>query len=300
MSQDPNADKPNDAPATTAAATTTDQTQNDTGSTPAAAPTGLAGIWSQVKTKATAVAKDVEKAAQDAYKQMEQRLTMEGQLKEARDSLGKFLNPSIDVEKQIPVELMKNAKGIVLLSVVKISAVFGGSIGSGVIITKQEYGGWSSPCSIGLIGGQAGFNIGAQLANFVIVLRDPTAVQLFSGNGQIRLGADASVAAGPLGRYAQVAVGANENKNIAATVSYSEAKGLYVGFALEGAGIRVREVCNETYYGKKTEAKEILNAPGDANKNEDYAAICQLLNDYILKQDQQAASSEQEENKQPL
>merc|ERR1712176_409416 len=121
--------------------------------------------------------------------------------------------------------------------------------GSGVIIARlDDNGGWSGPCSIGLAGGQWGFNIGAQKTDFVIILRDEKALQLFSGKGQVKFGADASIAAGPLGRDAQLAVGANK-QGYAATVSYSMAQGLYIGVALEGQGIMVREECNTAYYG---------------------------------------------------
>merc|ERR1712087_839983 len=126
----------------------------------------------------------------------------------------------------------------------------------------------------------------------------------FSGKGQIKFGADASIAAGPHGRDAQIAVGANE-KGYASTMSYSMAKGLYVGLALEGQGIAVRNECNEKYYGKKVEVKDILSAEGDSVKNEDYDAICELLTNYALAQDQSAvvedgADGQAEEEKQPL
>ncbi len=165
-----------------------------------------------------------------------------------------------------------------------------------------------SECALLIV---SGFNIGAQKTDFVIVLRDEKAVTLFSGKGQIKFGADASIAAGPLGRDAQLAVGANK-QGYAATVSYSMAKGLYVGVALEGQGIMVREDCNTAYYGKKVAVKDIMESSGDAVQNEDYQAICQMLSSYGqdaqdavgggAKEEENAAEGggQEEEAKQPL
>lgn len=124
---------------------------------------------------------------------------------------------------------------------------------------------------------------GAQKTDFIIILRDEKAVKLFSGKGQIKFGADASIAAGPVGRNAQLAVGAND-KGYAATVSYSQSKGLYVGVALEGQGIKVRDDCNEKYYGSKLSAQDILSNAADSGKNSDYDKIIELMTDYAKQQ----------------
>eukprot|EP01083_Nonionella_stella_P010333 29443_1 len=261
------------------------------------------------KQKMALFGKKAKEAGQNFQQKANARLTMEGQLKQARISLEHFLSPS-EVEKQIPVELMRGAKGIVFLSSLKVSVGFGGSIGSGVVISKIDYGaGWSGPCSIGSLGGQAGFNIGAQKTDFIIILRDEKSVALFSGKGQIKFGADASIAAGPIGRDAQIAVGAND-KGYAATVSYSMAKGLYVGVALEGQGIAVRNDCNEKFYGEKLKVKDIL-AAAPTTKNEDYEQICTMITNYITnipkKPDkgngadfEVTEDAQEEEGKQPL
>ena len=88
--------------------------------------------------------------------QVNARLTMVGQLEAAHRHLEAFLSPKLEVEKQIPVELMKKAQGIVFLSSIKASIGIGASVGSGVILAKLKDGGWSGPCSIGLLGGQWG------------------------------------------------------------------------------------------------------------------------------------------------
>ena len=118
------------------------------------------GLFGKLADAAKAAGNKALEKGKEAKEKMDERLTMEGQLKQAAISLEKFLNPDLPAEEQIPTALMKNAKGIVFLSSVKVSMGFGGSVGSGVIISKLEYNQWSGPCSIGLLGGQWGFNIG--------------------------------------------------------------------------------------------------------------------------------------------
>eukprot|EP01084_Bolivina_argentea_P219880 372784_1 len=227
------------------------ETQDAPPSSSATIKEKLSSIGNKAKEAGKEAGNKMKEAAIKAKEAANARLTMEGQLKAAHESLQKFLSPDLEAEKQIPIQLMHNIKGIVFLSVIKVSFGGGGSIGSGVMMTQLEYGaGWSGPCSLGVLGGQWGFNMGAQKTDFIIILRDEKAVKLFTGKGQIKFGADASIAAGPVGRDAQIAMGVND-KGYAQTISYSMAKGLYVGVALEGQGISVRQDCNEKFYGEK-------------------------------------------------
>merc|ERR1711997_359808 len=120
--------------------------------------------------------------------------------------------------------------------------------------------------------------MGASKTDFIIILRDEQALKVFSGQGQLKFGGDASIAVGPHGRDAEIAVNAND-KGYAATVSYSMAKGLYVGVALKGEGIVVREDCNEKYYGKKRDVKDILKTLA-SDDNEDCVAIAKMIEEY--------------------
>jgi lipid-binding SYLF domain-containing protein len=238
-------------------------------------------IASKVKGALSSVGQQVTEFGDKIKDATTTRLSMPGLLKAARESSEKFLSPKLDIEKKIPRQLVRETKGIVFLCSLKAAMMIGGSVGAGIMIAKLDNGSWSAPCAIGLLGGQWGLNIGAQKTDFVIILRDKKAVDLFSGKGQIKFGADASIAAGPIGRDAQLAVGAND-KGYAATVSYSMAQGMYAGFALEGQGIAVRNDCNEKFYGKKVEAKDILGASGDALEfiNDDFTKICELFDNY--------------------
>merc|ERR1712228_462656 len=128
----------------------------------------------------------------------------------------------------------------------------------------------------------------------IIILRDDSALKVFSGQGLLKFGGDASIAVGPKGRDAEVAVSANDKGDYAATVSYSMAKGLYVGVALKGEGIVVRDDCNEKYYGKKIAVKDILSSNGTV-ENEDYDEICKMIENYTADIDKKAAVDDYDE-----
>lgn len=121
--------------------------------------------------------------------------------------------------------------------------------------------------------------VGVQKTDFIIILRTKQAVQTFTSKGQIKFGADISVAVGPMGRDANVAVSISENA-FAPIVSYSNAKGAYIGIALEGQGIMVRNDCNERFYGEKVGVVKILDGTVQMKGNEDYDQIGALLSAY--------------------
>jgi len=223
----------------------------------------------------------VKQAVSDAKEKIEDRLSMPGLLKQGKQSLDAFMNPDLEVEEQIPVQILSGAKGVVFLTVVKGGLGVGGSIGTGFAIVRMDYAqGWSGPCAIGMVGVQWGFNIGVQKTEHIIVLRDDTAVKTLIGKGQLKLGVDASIAVGPKGRDAEVALSVND-KGYAPTASYSMSTGAYIGVSLEGQVIAIRNDCNEDYYKQKVEPAKIFDGSVAAPKNDDYKSICKALDEYV-------------------
>ena len=156
-------------------------------------------------------------------------------------------------ERGIPPRILRHARGLAIISVVKAGFIFSGKGGEGVVVARTSRG-WSGPSFIGTGGAGWGPQIGAQVTDFVIVLNSDRAVNAFSRGGNITLGADASVAAGPVGRAAEADVTPR-----AAIYTYSRSKGLFVGASLEGAVIGTRKNANERYYGHPVMASEILH-----------------------------------------
>jgi lipid-binding SYLF domain-containing protein len=156
-------------------------------------------------------------------------------------------------ETAIPPAVMRAARGLAILTVTK--AAFVGSVrgGTGVVVQRTAKG-WSGPSAIGTAGLGVGFQAGAEITEFVIVLNTPAAVDAFAKQGNVTLGGNLSVAAGPVGRAAEAGVGLR-----AAVYTYSRSQGLFAGVSLEGTAIALRDEVNAAYYGRPVKADEILS-----------------------------------------
>ncbi len=155
-------------------------------------------------------------------------------------------------ETNIPRSVLQHARGLAIMTIVKAGFIFSAKAGHGVVVARTGHG-WSGPSFIGQGGAGWGLQIGAEATDFVFVLNNEAAVRAFSKGGNVTLGADASVAAGPVGRDAHVAV-----TPTAAIYTYSRAKGLFAGAAVEGAIIGTQKEENARYYGRPVTAREIL------------------------------------------
>lgn len=171
-----------------------------------------------------------------------------------------LVNQSVDIlrafhqmpERQIPRRILNDARGLAIVRVLKAGFVFSGKGGEGVVVARTGNG-WSGPSFIGLGGAGWGLQIGAQLTDFIFVLNTDAAVRAFSRDGNVKLGADVSAAAGPVGRDLQADV-----TPTAAVYTYSRSKGLFAGVSLEGAIIGTQKTANERYYGRAIGARAIL------------------------------------------
>src|SRR5215510_9171682 len=167
-------------------------------------------------------------------------------------------------EQAIPDAVMRDAKGLAILTVLKAGFLFSGQGGLGLVVARTMSGwvnvaygraaGWSGPSAIATGGAGFGFQVGAEVTEYVMVFNTDDAVKAFSRGGNVTLGGDVSVAAGPVGRTATVAV-----TPVAAVYSYSRSKGLFAGVAVKGTVLATRDGANEKYYGRKVTAEEILS-----------------------------------------
>jgi len=207
---------------------------------------------------------------------------METLLKQALFSFENFVSPNLAMEQKIPFQILKECSGIMSLSIIKGSVGFGGMLGTGIIMSRNPNwrSEWSPPCAIAIGGLQLGFNIGIEKTDSIIIIRDENVISKFHSG--LRLGGDMSLAVGPLGRDINVGLTVNE-KGILPNMSYSMSKGMYLGFALEGCIITVRNDCNEQYYGQKVDVSDILNGSVQAPFNSDYTALCKTFSNYMNK-----------------
>ncbi len=156
-------------------------------------------------------------------------------------------------EQMIPPRIMNEARGLAIVRVLKVGFGVSGKGGEGVVVARTAHG-WSGPSFIGLGGAGWGFQIGAQLSDFIFVLNNDAAVRAFSRDGNLKLGVDVSAAAGPVGRDLQAGV-----TPTAAVYSYSRSKGLFAGISLEGAIFGTQKTANARYYGRVVGARSILS-----------------------------------------
>jgi len=156
-------------------------------------------------------------------------------------------------EKGIPSRIIRNSRGLAIISVVKAGFIFSGKAGRGVVVGRTGHG-WSGPSFLGTGGAGWGLQIGAEVTDFVIVLNNDAAVRAFSRGGNVTIGADVSAAAGPVGRTAEAGVAPT-----AAVYTYSRSKGLFAGVSLEGAVIGTEKDANARYYRRPVSAYDILH-----------------------------------------
>jgi len=156
-------------------------------------------------------------------------------------------------EKAIPQAVLKDARGLGIMTVIKAGFGFSGRGGKGVVVARTKNG-WSGPSAIGTGGVGFGLQIGAEVTEFVFILNTDAAVQAFSRDVNVTLGGDISVAAGPLGRNAEAGI-----MPLAAVYTYSRSQGLFAGVSLEGTVIGTRNDANAEYYGRRVTPEEILS-----------------------------------------
>ena len=161
----------------------------------------------------------------------------------------------------IPQELLDKAECVIVFpSVKKVALGLGGSYGRGAISCRGGStfdGGWSAPAMFALEGASIGFQLGAQATDFVLLVMNDRGANSVLGS-KVKLGADASAAAGPKGRTAGAATDIVMQAEI---LTYSRARGLFAGVSLEGSTLRSDGDANERLYGRKIEAREIVRQP---------------------------------------
>ncbi len=171
---------------------------------------------------------------------------------------GTVLKEILDVPDNIPQDLLDKADCVVVFpSVLKAAFIVGGSYGRGAMSCRKGEnfrGPWGAPTMMALEGGSFGFQIGGQATDFVLLVMNESGARGILAS-KVKLGGDASVAAGPVGRDASADTDASLRSEI---LSYSRARGLFAGVSLEGSTIRPDNGDNRRVYGKKIPARDIV------------------------------------------
>jgi lipid-binding SYLF domain-containing protein len=172
---------------------------------------------------------------------------------------GDVLKQILDMpDKGVPLSVLRDSRCVIIMpSVKKLALGIGATYGRGVMTcrTGDDYKGpWSAPIMMASSGGNIGFQIGGEATDFVIIaMNDQGAKSLVSN--KVKLGADASVAAGPVGRTAEASTNASMKAQM---LSYSRSRGVFGGVSLSGATLRPDGDANENLYGRKVTPQEIM------------------------------------------
>jgi SH3 domain-containing YSC84-like protein 1 len=183
-----------------------------------------------------------------------------GQDKEADrvKSAGDVISEIMNVPDDIPQSVIDKADCVVVLpSVVKAAFIVGGSYGRGVLTCRSGAnfrGPWSAPSMMALEGASFGLQLGGQATDFVLLLMSPTSAKNIL-QSKVKIGGDASAAAGPVGRNASAETDASMRAEI---LSYSRARGLFAGISLAGSTLRPDNDGNKRLYGKDITAQQIV------------------------------------------
>ncbi len=150
-------------------------------------------------------------------------------------------------EQNIPTWLMQRAYAVAVVpDVIKVGLGIGGRRGKGVLAVRHDNGAWSNPVFVNLTGGSFGFQVGVQSTDVVLVFTSRQSIEGIVG-GKITLGADAAVAAGPVGRQSSAATDIGLTAQV---YSYSRSSGLFAGVALDGSAMTIDSRSNEAFYGR--------------------------------------------------
>ncbi len=165
-------------------------------------------------------------------------------------------------EQTVPPLLLARAYAVAVVpNVVKVGFGIGARRGKGILVIRREDNSWSNPAFVTLTGGSFGWQIGAQSTDIILVFKTREGVDGIT-NGKFTLGADASIAAGPIGRHTEIATDIQFKAEV---FSYSRSRGIFAGVALEGAAVTMDRVANAAFYGSSSITPEqIFASSGNA------------------------------------
>jgi lipid-binding SYLF domain-containing protein len=174
------------------------------------------------------------------------------------ENAGTVMKEILNAPDSIPQSVLDKADCIVILpSVLKFAIGFGGSYGRGVMTCrggKTFQGHWGAPTMMALEGGSAGLQLGGNATDFVLLLMSPRSAKGILAS-KVKIGGDATAAAGPVGRTASAETDVSMRAEI---LSYSRARGLFAGISLEGSTLRVDNGANKNLYGKEVSGSSIV------------------------------------------
>ncbi len=183
---------------------------------------------------------------------------------------------------EISPRILQAAKGLVFLTMIKGAFVWSGALSTGIIVKRLSPTEWSAPISVGMASFGFGLQIGGQKVDIIIVVADDEEIDVFAGSGQLKLGVQYGMTAGPIGRDMDLSAYMGP-QGLTTSMYFSRSKGAYVGFSLDGALLVSRFPTNKAFYGNSVSIKQVLNGsmqPPSGPGREELARFHRLLDDF--------------------
>jgi SH3 domain-containing YSC84-like protein 1 len=189
-------------------------------------------------------------------------LTAENKEQGRLENCGVVMQEILDIPDNIPQDLLEKAECVIVIpSMTKVAVAIGGSYGRGAMVcrTGREFDGpWGAPAMYSLDGGSFGLQLGGESTDVVLLVMNKRGVDALLSS-KVKLGGNASAAAGPKGRSVEASTDASMRAEI---LSYSRARGLFAGVSLEGTSLRPDDDASEQVYGRKIKARSIVTGKG--------------------------------------
>ncbi|HEU4364111.1 MAG TPA: lipid-binding SYLF domain-containing protein [Candidatus Krumholzibacteria bacterium] len=199
------------------------------------------------------------------------------ELQDATDTMREIIGIP---EEGIPQALLSESAAVVVVpDVIKAGFVVGGRHGDGVMVVRTEDGSWSNPVFVELTGASVGWQVGVEATDIVLVFKNRDAAWKVL-NGEFTLGADGSVAAGPVGRQASAGTGLKLDHEV---YSYSRSRGLFAGVSIDGSKLSVNRDANARFYGEAYADANVLIAAKDLKAPSEAGAFVAELSKHTTK-----------------
>jgi lipid-binding SYLF domain-containing protein len=147
---------------------------------------------------------------------------------------------------------------LVIISVIEVGFIFSGNVGTGIVLQKKSDGSWSNPSACGLTGIGWGFLVGGSIKDVLVFLMDENALETASGESGVKIGGQAELTFGNLGRTAKLDLNLS-SRGAGGTVSVALSRGIFAGLSVEGGVVGARHAANEAFYGKQLNPRQIMS-----------------------------------------
>lgn len=185
-------------------------------------------------------------------------VTLRSAIRNATYTLLEQANPLLIPDHKIPLTILKEARGFLFLSFVRLGFLGGARFGSGLVVTKRRDGTWSAPSAVGMGGLSVGFMAGADCVNLCLVMNSSRVCEILASRGQLAFDGEIGASVGPIGRTASIGVNIGNDVRAAVVYSYCQSRGLFAGIDLNGSVIVTRKNANHKFYGVRYQASDIL------------------------------------------